>query len=314
MRVIGLPQYLDDKGVDTVAEAMAGWPPEGRLLFDARNTKWASPFGFTALLTAGQGLKELGAEAPGLTVPEQDNVRDYWAKTGFFKYAAEYFELHGKVPRRHPDTESDVLLPVTPIRASEDVHRVVSDIQEAAARILTGQLKLEPQATMRFTMALSEACQNVVEHAGTGGWTSVHAYTWRRRLGRRVVVIAVSDPGIGFRASLGPAEAKQHGDRWDDGKALEAALVHGTSRYRDPGRGQGLAAIKKYVLDWKGKISIRSGTARASFVPSWDDDVPMAEGLAPFPGSQMQIVIPEREGGQSVGRSDGRAGPGRSAA
>jgi anti-sigma regulatory factor (Ser/Thr protein kinase) len=310
MRVIEVPLYLDDKGLDAVAVAMGGWPPEERLLFDARNTRWASPYGFTALLAAGQGLKELGAELPRLAVPESDEVRSYSAKTGFFKYAAEYFELHGKVPRRAPDTASDVLLPITPIRASDDVHQVVEAIQEAAARILTGELKLEPRATMRFTMALSEACQNIVEHAGTGGWVAVHAYTWRKRLGRRVVVIAVSDPGMGFRASLAPVEAKKHGDRWDDGKALDAALVHSISRFRDPGRGQGLAAIKKYVRDWKGKLSVRSGTARLTFVPDWDDDVPLAEGLAPFPGSQMQIVIPEQDG-QTGGRADGRAGGGK---
>jgi anti-sigma regulatory factor (Ser/Thr protein kinase) len=309
MRVIEVPQYLDDKGLDALAEAMGGWPPGERLLFDARGTKWASPYGFTALLTAGQGLREAGAETPRLTLPEADEVRSYWAKAGFFKHAAEYFELHGKVPRRQPDTASDVLLPITPIGASDDVHRVVGDIQEAAARILTGELKLEARATMRFTMALSEACQNVVEHAGTSGWAAVHAYNYRRRLGRRVVVIAVSDPGIGFRASLAPVEAKKHGDRWDDGKALEAALVHGISRFRDPGRGQGLAAIKKYVVDWKGKISIRSGTARFTFVPPWDDDVPLAEGLAAFPGSQMQIVIPEQ--GETGGRANGRTGGGK---
>jgi len=308
MRVIGVPQYLDDKGLDAVAEAIGGWPPTERLLFDARATKWASPYGFTALLTAGQGLREAGAETPRLAIPEAEEVRSYWAKAGFFKHAAEYFELHGKVPRRQPDRASGVLLPIMPIRASEDVHQVVAQIQEPAARILTGELNLEARATMRFTMALSEACQNVVEHAGTSGWAAVHAYNWRKRLGgRRVVVIAVSDPGIGFRASLAPVEAKKHGERWDDGRALEAALVHGTSRFRDPGRGQGLAAIKKYVLDWKGKISIRSGTARFTFVPPWDDDVPLAEGLAAFPGSQMQIVIPEQDG-QTGGRADGRRG------
>ena len=67
------------------------------------------------------------------------------------------------------------------------------------ARILHGELGLEMKATLRFSMALSEACQNIVEHAGTSGWVAVQAYTWRRRLGRRVVVIAVSDSGIGFR-------------------------------------------------------------------------------------------------------------------
>ena len=60
---------------------------------------------------------------------------------------------------------------------------------------------------MGFSMALSEACPNIVEHAGTSGWVAVQAYTFRRRLGRRVVVIAVSDAGIGFRRSLESAHA-----------------------------------------------------------------------------------------------------------
>jgi anti-sigma regulatory factor (Ser/Thr protein kinase) len=146
-------------------------------------------------------------------------------------------------------------------------------------------------------MALSEVCQNVIEHAGTSGWVAVHAYNWRKRLGRRVVVIAVSDGGIGFRASLEPTEGRKHGDRWGDAAALEAALVHNVSRFRDKGRGQGLAGIKKMVNDFRGKISIRSGTARLSILPQWDDDVPLAEGLPFFPGAQVQIVIPSQEAG-----------------
>lgn len=310
MRVIEVPQYLDDRGLDALAAGLGGWPPEGKLLLDARGTRWASPYGFAAVLSLGQGLRDAGFEAPRLALPEAEEVRSYWARAGFVRHAAEYFELHGKVPRRGADPASDVLLPVTPIRASDDVHQVVGAIQEGAARILTGELGLEVRATMRFTMALSEACQNVVEHAGTGGWAAVHAYTWRRRLGRRVVVIAVSDPGMGFRASLAPVEARRHGERWDDGKALEAALVHGISRFRDPGRGQGLAAIKKYVLDWQGKISVRSGTARFTFVPPWDDDVPLAEGLPMFPGSQLQIVIPARTEAPPAGPAAGPRGRG----
>ena len=88
------------------------------------------------------------------------------------------------------------------MRATEDVHQVVGRIQEGASRILAGELGLEAKATMGFAMALSEACQNIVEHAGTGGWVAVQAYNYRRRLGRRVAVIAVSDSGIGFRRSL----------------------------------------------------------------------------------------------------------------
>jgi hypothetical protein len=146
-------------------------------------------------------------------------------------------------------------------------------------------------------MALSEACQNIVEHAGTSGWVAVHLYNFRKRLGRRVIVIAVSDAGLGFRRSLEATQAKRFGDRWGDAAALEAALIQGVSRFRDPGRGQGLAGIKRYLSRWDGKISIRSGTARLSIVPQWDDDVPLAENLPFFPGSQVQVVIPAQEGG-----------------
>ena len=95
--------------------------------------------------------------------------------------------------------------------------------------------------------------------------------------------------------SLEPTEAKKVGERWGDGAALELALLQSVSRFRDPGRGQGLAGIRRYLGRWEGKISIRSGTARLSVVPSWDDDVPLAEHLPFFPGSQVQITIPAQE-------------------
>lgn len=201
------------------------------------------------------------------------------------------------MPRTPASEDSDHLLDITPVGASEDVHQVVGRIQERAARMLSHELGLEAKATMGFAMALSEACQNIVEHAGTSGWVAVHLYNFRKRLGRRVIVIAVSDAGLGFRRSLEATQAKRFGDRWGDASALEAALIQGVSRFRDPGRGQGLAGIKRYLSRWDGKISIRSGTARLSIVPKWDDDVPLAENLPFFPGSQVQVVIPAQEGG-----------------
>ena len=45
---------------------------------------------------------------------------------------------------------------------------------------------------------------------------------------------------------------------------------------------------------WGGKIAIRSGTARIAIVPAWDDDVPMQEQLPPFPGAQVQLIVPEQ--------------------
>lgn len=295
MRVVTIPSHLDHLSLDQVAAELGPWPPEGPLLLDAHATEWASPVGFTSLLTLAQAMLEAGAAKPRLTLPENDSVASYWAKVGFIEHATELFELHGKVPRRRTDKHSDLLLPVTPIREARDVHQVVSQVTEGATRILREELGLEASVVGGFGQSLSEVCQNVIEHAGAGGWVAVHVYNFRRRIGRRVAVIAVSDSGIGFRRSLEATQSSRYGDRWSDGMAIESALLHSTSRFRDPGRGQGLAGTRRYLARWHGKIAIRSGTARVAIVPGWDDEPPMSEGLAWLPGSQVSVVIPGKE-------------------
>lgn len=289
--VITVPPSLDDETFEQVLEQVAAVSPDRKILVDARHTRWASPYGLTALLTLAQSRAERAAFAG----PEEENTASYWARAGFYRHAAELYELHGRVPRgREAAAESNVLLEITDVSRSDDVHTVVERIQSRAQAILVHELNLDPQATMRFAMTLSEVCQNIVEHAGQGGWVAVQTYNYRQRLGRRAVVIAVCDAGLGFRRSLESTPGWKPRDRWDDAAALEDALVRGVSRYRDPGRGQGLAGVRRFVGKWDGKLSIRSGTARIAIVPAWDDAVPLLEGLPHFPGAQVQITIPER--------------------
>lgn len=289
--VIAVPPSLDDQTFESVLEQLAPLPPDQRILVDARHTRWSSPYGLTALLTIAQTR----AERVGFAGPEAEETASYWQRAGFYAHAESLFEMHGHVPRpRHPTGESQVLLEITAVAQSDDVHGVVDRIQAKAQAILVHELKLDPTSTMRFAMTLSEVCQNIVEHAQTPGWVAVQTYSYRQRLGRRVVVIAVCDAGIGFRRSLESAQGRKLSDRWDDAMALEDAVIRGVSRFRDPGRGQGLAGVRRYVGKWDGKLSVRSGTARIAIVPTWDDDVPLREMLPPFPGAQVQITIPER--------------------
>ena len=291
--VIALPPSLDDQSFEQVFTQLAALPEDARVLLDARHARWASPYGLTALLTVAQTRRE----RPGFVLPEADDTVSYWARTGFFKQAEPLFDFAKAPPRpRAAGGGSHVLLEITAIGKSGDVHEVIGRVQERAQAILQGELRLDPRATMGFSMTLSEACQNIVEHAGGSGWVAVQTYKWARRLGRRVVNIAVSDSGQGFRRSLETVQQARVGDgRWDDAMALEDAVIRGVSRFRlkDAGRGQGLAGIRRYVGKWDGKLTVRSGTARIGIVPSWDDDKPLVEKLAPFAGAQMQITIPE---------------------
>ena len=289
--VITVPPSLDDETFEQVLEQVAAVSADQKVLIDARHTRWSSPYGLTALLALGQSR----AEQPAFAGPEADDTASYWARAGFYRHASEIYEMHGRVPRtREAVTESNVLLEITEVARSDDVHTVVERIQSRAQAILVHELHLDPEATMRFAMTLSEVCQNIVEHAGQGGWVAVQTYQYRKRLGRRAVVIAVCDAGLGFRRSLESTPGWKPRERWDDAAALEDALVRGVSRYRDPGRGQGLAGVRRFVGKWDGKLSIRSGTARITIVPEWDDAVPLREGLPHFPGAQVQITIPER--------------------
>ena len=288
--VINVPPSLDESSFEQVLDQLAPLTGDEKILVDARHTRWASPYGLTALLT----LAQTRGDRPGFTVPDAEDTSSYWARTGFFKYADDLFELHGSVPRLRPTGESSVLLEITPVSASGDVHDVVERIQQRAQAILANELNIDNKVTMGFAMTLSEVCQNIVEHAGRGGWVAVQTYRWQKRLGRRVVVIAVCDAGLGFRQSLESAPGWRRSDRWDDAMALEEAVIRGVSRFRDPGRGQGLAGVRKFLGRWEGKLSVRSGTARIAITPSWDEDVPLTERLANFPGAQVQITIPER--------------------
>ena len=191
-----------------------------------------------------------------------------------------------------------MLLEITPVVKSEDVHEVVGRIQQKAQQILAKELNIDAKATVGFAMTLSEVCQNIVEHAGRGGWVAVQTYT----LAQATRTPRGRDRRVrrGAAASASRSRARPAGcasDRWDDAEALEEAVMRGVSRFRDPGRGQGLAGVRRYVGRWDGKVSVRSGTARIAIVPSWDDDVPLLEKLAPFPGSQVQVTIPERVAG-----------------
>ncbi|MDR0788213.1 MAG: ATP-binding protein [Gemmatimonadota bacterium] len=296
MQVITVPATLDDKGFEAlVVETARACEAGGRAVVNARHLQWADPYGMVGLLAAGRQLRDVSGEEPAFEPPESSELMSYLTRMEFPRAAEGIFRLPaGITAARQPSGPSNVLLEITPIRSHDDVHGVIEHIQDRAGTILTEQLNYSPADAVPFSIMLSEVCQNIVEHAESGGWVGIQRYNWARRLGRQVVVIGVADLGIGFRGSLAREHAARFGDRWNDLTALQAAFLHGVTRFRDPGRGQGLKQIRARVHRWGGKVSIRSGTARVADLPEWDDSVAVQEGLAPFPGSQIQIVLPAR--------------------
>ena len=292
MRVIDLPASLDFQTLDALFAEVVEAGSE-KVLFDGRHLRWVGPNGMVGLLAAGSVGRDRSGEAAVLELGAAGDVKSYLGRMGFFQAAEGIFAAGTPFPRRSPG-ESDVLLEITPITTNSDVHDVVERVQKRAGAILSNTLGYPQTSVVQFSVILSEVCQNILEHAEAPGWVAAQSYNWSKRLGRHVVIISVVDLGRGFRGSLSDEHSARFADRWGDVTALEAAFIHGLTRFPDSGRGQGIQQIRKQVRRWDGLISIRSGTARIADVPQWFDAPPLEEGLSDFPGTQINIVLPER--------------------
>ncbi len=297
LQIIPVPGSLDSSSFDQLVGELEK-SAEEKVLFDARHLRWVDPGGIIGLLAAGTVVRDRQGALPRLQLLEGADVTTYLSRMHFFEAARPIFDLDIHPPRRSW-ASSDVLLEITPISTNTDVHAVVDKVQRQAGTILSKALGYPTSAVVQFSVILSEMCQNILEHAEAPGWVAAQTYTWAKRLGRRVLVIDVMDVGRGFRGSLADTQASRFGDRWGDATALEAAFIHGLTRFPDSGRGQGIQQIRKQVRRWNGAISIRSGTARIADVPSWDVTPPMENTLPPFPGAQVHLVLPARETGDA---------------
>ena len=138
-----MPPSLDDHSFEQIFDQLAQIPPDEKILLDARRTRWASPFGLTALLTVAQTR----LERPALAVPENDDTASYWSRASFFRHAENLYDISGRLPRSRQASESSVLLEVTPVVHTQDVHTVVENIQQRARAILQDGTRLERQVT-----------------------------------------------------------------------------------------------------------------------------------------------------------------------
>ncbi len=292
MKVVSVPNSLDYRTLDQLVENSAGLA-DSKTLFDARHLRWVDPVGMIGLLALGRVVADRTGHVPSLQLPDGGEVLAYLARMGFGDAARDVFGEKFPLSKR-AGTSSDVLLELTSVEQNQDVHEVVERVHDRAGAILSRTLCYPPTAVVQFSVILSEVCQNILEHAGATGWVAAQSYLWKRRMGRQVLVIGVSDVGRGFRGSLEGEFSGRFADRWGDAAALEAAFIHGLTRFPDQGRGHGIQQIRKQVRRWDGAISIRSGTARIADVPDWEDALPLEEGLAPFPGAQITMILPAR--------------------
>jgi len=257
---------------------------------DLRNVTFIDPYGMLGLLEIGE-LCMLEDVKKTVLLPRSSEVCEYLHRMDFFTQARRYFSLDQSINstfnQKNRSPASDVLLEITPIERSHDIHAIVGTVRDRAQAILATHLHYDDRAINSFIVALSEVCQNIIEHSENKGFVGIQKYRFPI-MNKNIVKIAVMDVGIGFRKSLSARFTLR-----SDLEAIDKALLHGASRHADEGRGHGLAAVRRFAAAWNGKLSIRSGTARLSLIPAWSRGREQERGLTFFPGAQINILLPE---------------------
>lgn len=261
------------------------------LSIDLSTASFIDPYGMVGILKLGHYLKNQNIKL-SLILPQSD-VLNYMLRLDFFKYASFFLQeekpLLTKMPR---DIESDVLLEITPVEKSLDIHDIIAKVRKRAKKILQKHLNYDEEAIDNFIVALSEICQNIPEHSQSTGLVAIQKYFYEKRLKKNAVKIAVMDLGVGIKQSLDKKLAPIFKEKWSDEVAIRQALFEGVSRYDEPGRGHGLTKVRHLVEKWKGKITIRSGTAKVGIIPFWDSEKFPTKSLMYFPGTQISIILP----------------------
>jgi anti-sigma regulatory factor (Ser/Thr protein kinase) len=299
--VLAVPPTVDEKGFELFLGQCGRrtWAQSQRISIDLRGVTFIDPYGMVGILEFGYYLKSLGKEVI-LRLPRSEDVPKYLERMDFFRFRSGLFILDPPfldlAEKYHRSIASDVLLEITRIEKSDDIHFIVDRVRDRAGSILEAHLRYDERAIHHFIVALSEVCQNIIEHSQSIGYVGIQKYFYAKSLAKNVVKIAVMDLGIGIKNSLSPRFSSVYGEKWSDLLAIERALLHGASRYEDVGRGQGLTAVRKFVQSWNGKISIRSGTARFSLLPSWERGSRRHSGVPFFPGTQISLVLPQMDG------------------
>ena len=249
-----------------------------RRRLDLRNVRFADPYGLLLLDLVLRDRAE-GSAPLDVAWPTHPPVKKWMQAMGLAFDVSAALRPESRLP--------NVRTALQPITRIEDERGVIALVNGFDAR-LAQRYPLDESPRRTLIRIMLELFQNIPQHANaTGNVSDAHGIAAMQDY-RDGIVLAIADKGIGMRASLSLRGEEKIGS---DAEALDAVVLRGLSRFRDPGRGQELMRIFRMVRSWDGTIAIRSGSALLYHDPERGADV---HDVAPFPGVQIALCIPTR--------------------
>ena len=263
--------------IERIEQVMSLVLDEGRRL-DLRNVRFVDPYG---LLLLDLVLCDRAGRGTPLNVvwPAHPPVRSWMRAMGLASNLSATPHPRSRLP--------NVRTALQPITRIEDEQGITALVNGFDAR-LAERYPLDESPRRTLIRIMLELFQNIPQHSNsTGDVADPHGVAAMQDY-RDGLVLAIADKGVGMRASLSLRGEESVGS---DAEALDAVVLRGLSRFRDPGRGQELMRIFRMVRSWDGTIAVRSGNALLYHNPERGADV---HDVAPFPGVQIALCIPTR--------------------
>jgi hypothetical protein len=249
---------------------------------DLRPLRFIDAYGLVGTACA---LRAAFAEEPDVRVyrPSSATMRAHLTAMGLRGFLADV----GRSQLLPAEPASEMFNVVVPLRGARD-----SGGAQALSHLLWEQLRdhVAPQVLVALSEGVWEMVGNALEHSGSDALIMGQVY--REDHGGlppdhcdRVQVV-IGDTGRGIRQSFLATGVRSPKD---DLEAINLALEYlVTSVPDDPGRGQGLSTTMEQVVGLRGRMVVRSGTAKVSITADGVHD----DAVARLPGVIVALSLP----------------------
>lgn len=275
--IIHLPPALDASFVQRGLGAL-GWglpdPPVVWLSAKAAPPEYVGPLALVALAAWATAVR-----AAGCRIQLHDSLKTpYLSRTGLLQ------ALASDAPEGEQVEERPEYLPLCRFRSTSQAERTMGKL----AQVLHLQ---QVDAVQAVNTALRELGINAAEHGRSehGAWVAAGYFP-----GRREVLIAVADLGVGIPAHIGQKGLLAPED--DDARAIEKAVQYRITGAGEPGvpeapdnGGIGLHLARCYAQSCRGELRIHS--LRGLFIDQGRDTERLGAAESRWPGTLVSLLL-----------------------
>lgn len=271
---ISIPQHVLIRTIDPILREINSLTPTEQLHIDLSAFRWTEPAGLLPVTSKLRTHVHAGGEIVVDRFPD-DKQCAYLERMNFYRI------LGISCPHSSRRlTKKDTYIAITELGS----HNLTESARKRLDTLVSERVGVSDVLGDSFLTACGELVENT-KHA-YNSFVDRNADKWPQALlqcqyygDKNSLHVCVADSGLGIKRSIGAKEP----DLYDDKKAIEAALVLGMRGGKGslPGKGLGLAAIRRFMKRNRGRFLIRSGDClalvghnrRTYAVPHWKGTV-----------------------------------------